>query len=162
MESHDFRRYGHQLVDWMADYFESVARLPVTPPVEPGDVLQRLPSVPPSQGETFERIFSDFQSIVLPGMTHWNHPGWFAYFPGNNSPPSVLAEMLTATLGAQCMSWATSPAATELEQVTMEWLRCMIGLPAGFTGVIQDTASTATLVALLSARERAVTLAGSA
>jgi aromatic-L-amino-acid decarboxylase len=88
-------------------------------------------------------------------MTHWNHPGWFAYFPGNNSPPSILAEMLTATLGAQCMSWATSPAATELEQVTMEWLRQMLGLPLGFIGVIQDTASTATLVALLSARERA-------
>ena len=83
-------------------------------------------------------------------MTHWNHPGWFAYFPGNNSPPSILAEMLTATMGAQCMSWATSPAATELEQVTMDWLRQMLGLPAEFTGVIQDTASTATLVALLS------------
>jgi aromatic-L-amino-acid/L-tryptophan decarboxylase len=89
-------------------------------------------------------------------MTHWNHPGWFAYFPGNNSPASVLAEMLTATLGAQCMSWATSPAATELEQVTLEWLRQMLGLPNEFVGVIQDTASTATLVALLSARERAL------
>ncbi len=155
MEPHDFRRYGHQLVDWMADYFETVARLPVTPPVEPGDVLRRLPSVPPSHGEAFEEIFSDFQSIVLPGMTHWNHPGWFAYFPGNNSPPSVLAEMLTATMGAQCMSWATSPAATELEQMMMQWLRRMLGLPEGFAGVIQDTASTATLVALLSARERA-------
>jgi aromatic-L-amino-acid decarboxylase len=88
-------------------------------------------------------------------MTHWNHPGWFAYFPGNNSPPSVLGEMLTAAMGAQCMSWATSPAATELEQVVMDWLRRMMGLPAEFTGVIQDTASTATLVALLSARERA-------
>jgi aromatic-L-amino-acid decarboxylase len=92
-------------------------------------------------------------------MTHWNHPGWFAYFPANNSPPSVLAEMLTATLGAQCMSWATSPAATELEQVTMEWLRRMLDLPTGFVGVIQDTASTATLVALISARERATSFA---
>ncbi|HEX2250211.1 MAG TPA: aminotransferase class I/II-fold pyridoxal phosphate-dependent enzyme, partial [Gemmatimonadales bacterium] len=155
MEPHDFRRYGHQLVDWMADYFETVARLPVTPPVEPGDVLQQLPALPPSRSEPFEQIFSDFQSIVLPGMTHWNHPGWFAYFPGNNSPPSVLAEMLTATMGAQCMSWATSPAATELEQMMMEWLRRMLDLPDGFVGVIQDTASTATLVALLSARERA-------
>jgi aromatic-L-amino-acid decarboxylase len=100
-------------------------------------------------------VFRDFSEIVMPGMTLWNHPGWFAYFPGNNSPPSVLAEMLTATLGAQCMSWATSPAATELEQVTMEWLRQMLELPSGFVGVIQDTASTATLVALLSARERA-------
>jgi aromatic-L-amino-acid/L-tryptophan decarboxylase len=90
----------------------------------------------------------------MPGMTLWNHPGWFAYFPGNNSPPSVLAEMLTATIGAQCMSWATSPAATELEQVVMDWIRQMIGLPDQFVGVIQDTASTATLVALLTARER--------
>jgi aromatic-L-amino-acid/L-tryptophan decarboxylase len=93
-------------------------------------------------------------------MTHWNHPGWFAYFAGNNSPPSILAEMLTATLGAQCMSWQTSPAATELEQVTMSWLAQMLALPSGFTGAIQDTASTATLVALLSARERAGKFAG--
>ena len=100
-------------------------------------------------------LFDDFKAVILPGMTHWSHPGWFAYFPGNNSPPSILAEMLTATMAAQCMSWDTSPAATELEQVMMEWLRQMLGLPEGFTGVIQDTASTATLVALLSARERA-------
>src|SRR5690606_3081190 len=105
--------------------------------------------------EPFEQIIEDFKGIILPGVTQWNHPGWFGYFPANNSPPSILAEMLTATLGAQCMSWATSPAATELEQVVMEWLRQLLGLPAEFTGVIQDTSSTATLVALLSARERA-------
>jgi aromatic-L-amino-acid/L-tryptophan decarboxylase len=151
----EFRRHAHQLVDWMADYFEHVAQLPVTPELEPGDILGRLPSSPPEEAEPFERLFADFKSIVLPGMTLWNHPGWFAYFPANNSPPSVLAEMLTATLGAQCMSWATSPAATELEQLVMEWLRRMIGLPDRFVGVIQDTASTATLVAVLSARERA-------
>jgi aromatic-L-amino-acid/L-tryptophan decarboxylase len=151
----EFRRHAHQLVDWMADYFEHVAQLPVTPELEPGDILRRLPSSPPEEAEPFERLFADFKSIVLPGMTLWNHPGWFAYFPANNSPPSVLAEMLTATLGAQCMSWATSPAATELEQLVMEWLRRMIGLPEQFVGVIQDTASTATLVAVLSARERA-------
>src|SRR6187551_1879428 len=139
----------------MADYLDGVSKLPVTPGVEPGDIARRLPSSPPEQGEPFEQLFADFQSVVLPGMTHWNHPGWFAYFPGNNSPPSILAEMLTATLGAQCMSWATSPAATELEQVVMDWLRQMVGLPPEFVGVIQDTASTATLVALLSARERA-------
>ena len=98
---------------------------------------------------------NDFGQLIVPGMTHWGHPGFFAYFPSNASPPSMLAEMLTAAIGAQCMSWQTSPAATELEQVTMEWLRQMLGLPAGFTGVIQDTASTATLVALLTARERA-------
>jgi aromatic-L-amino-acid decarboxylase len=151
----EFRRHAHQLVDWMADYFRDVGQLPVTPDVRPGDVRRQLPASPPEQGEPFQQLFEDFTRIVMPGMTHWNHPGWFAYFPGNNSPASVLAEMLTATLGAQCMSWATSPAATELEQVTMEWLRQMLCLPDGFTGVIQDTASTATLVALLSARERA-------
>src|SRR5919106_766130 len=155
MLPNEFRRHAHQLVDWMADYFENVARLPVTPELEPGDILRRLPASPPEEGEPFQRLFADFESIVMPGMTLWNHPGWFAYFPANNSPPSVLAEMLTATLGAQCMSWATSPAATELEQLVMGWLRQMIGLPDQFVGVIQDTASTATLVALLSARERA-------
>ena len=155
MHPDEFRRHAHELVDWMADYFARVGDLPVTPPVRPGDIRRQLPDAPPEGGEPFEALFADFQRIILPGMTHWNHPGWFAYFPGNNSPPSVLAEMLTATMGAQCMSWATSPAATELEQVVMDWLRRMIGLPTGFTGVIQDTASTATLVALLSARERA-------
>lgn len=155
MDPDEFRRHAHQLVDWMADYFRDVGQLPVTPAVKPGDILRQVPGAPPEQGEPFEQVLQDFSQIVLPGMTHWNHPGWFAYFPGNNSPPSVLAEMLTATLGAQCMSWATSPAATELEQATMEWLRRMLGLPSGFVGVIQDTASTATLVALLSARERA-------
>jgi aromatic-L-amino-acid decarboxylase len=155
MHADEFRRHAHQLVDWMADYFRDVGQLPVTPDVQPGDVRRQLPPSPPEQGEPFQQLFEDFGRIVMPGMTHWNHPGWFAYFPGNNSPPSVLAEMLTATLGAQCMSWATSPAATELEQVTMEWLRRMLCLPGSFTGVIQDTASTATLVALLSARERA-------
>ena len=155
MQPDEFRRHGHHLVDWMADYMRNVGELPVTPSVRPGDIVRQLPDAPPEAGEPFERFFQDFTDIIVPGMTHWNHPGWFAYFPGNNSPASVLAEMLTATLGAQCMSWATSPAATELEQVTMEWLRQMLGLPEDFTGVIQDTASTATLVALLSARERA-------
>ena len=154
MDSEEFRRHAHQLVDWMADYFRDVGSLPVTPAVQPGDILRQI-AQPPENGESFDRLFRDFREIILPGMTHWNHPGWFAYFPGNNSPPSVLAEMLTATLGAQCMSWATSPAATELEQGMMEWLRRMLGLPEGFVGAIQDTASTATLVALLSAREKA-------
>jgi aromatic-L-amino-acid decarboxylase len=102
-----------------------------------------------------ETIFEDFKQIVLPGITHWQHPSWFAYFPANNSPPSVLAELLTAALGAQCMIWQTSPAAAELEEVVMEWLRKMLGLPEGMSGVIQDTASTATLCALLTAREKA-------
>ncbi|HEY7613147.1 MAG TPA: pyridoxal-dependent decarboxylase [Gemmatimonadales bacterium] len=155
MHPDEFRRHAHELVDWMADYMARVGELPVTPPVAPGDVRRRLPASPPDAGEPFESLFEDFRELILPGMTHWNHPGWFAYFPGNNSAPSVLGEMLTATIGAQCMSWVTSPAATELEQVVLEWLREMVGLPGAFVGSIQDTASTATLVALLSARERA-------
>jgi aromatic-L-amino-acid/L-tryptophan decarboxylase len=155
MHPDEFRRHAHQLVDWMANHMTRVGELPVVPNVRPGEIRGRLPASPPEQGEPFEAMFRDFQQVILPGMTLWNHPGWFAYFPGNNSPPSILGEMLTAALGAQCMSWATSPAATELEQMVMDWLRQMLGLPPSFVGVIQDTASTATLVALLSARERA-------
>jgi aromatic-L-amino-acid decarboxylase len=155
MNPEEFRHHAHQLVDWMADYFRDVGTLPVTPNVEPGDILQQIAAAPPEDSEPFSLVFQDFRKIILPGMTHWNHPGWFAYFPANNSPASVIAEMLTATMGAQCMSWATSPAATELEQAMMEWLRQMLGLPPAFVGVIEDTASTATLVALLSARESA-------
>jgi aromatic-L-amino-acid/L-tryptophan decarboxylase len=154
MNPDEFRRHAHAAVDWMADYLAGVAELPITPDTTPGQIRRALPSEAPASGEPFETMFRDFRELILPGMTHWNHPGWFAYFPCNNSPPSILAEMLTSVLDAQCMSWATSPAATELEQVTMDWLRQMLGLPAEFVGVIQDTASTATLVALLSARER--------
>jgi aromatic-L-amino-acid decarboxylase len=155
MHPDEFRQHAHQLADWMADYFRDVGTMPVTPGMQPGDILRQISSEPPEHGEPFQRLFQDFRDIIMPGMTHWNHPGWFAYFPANNSQPSVLAEMLTAALGAQCMSWATSPAATELEQAMMEWLRRMLALPPEFVGVIQDTASTATLLALLSARERA-------
>ncbi len=155
MNPEEFRRHGHALVDWMADYFAGAAELPITPDVAPGQIRRAIPPAPPTAGEPFETLFRDFRELIVPGMTHWNHPGWFAYFPGNNSPPSVLGEMLTAAIGAQCMSWSNSPAGTDLEQVVMDWLRQMIGLPPEFVGVIQDTASTATLVALLSARERA-------
>ena len=155
MDPEEFRRHGHQLVDWMSDYLQGVGDLPITPAVRPGEIRSSLPASPPVAGEPFSALFDDFRRQIVPGMTHWNHPGWFAYFPGNNSPPSILGEMLTATMGAQCMSWITSPAAAELEQVMMDWLRQMLDLPDAFVGVIQDTASTATLVALLSARERA-------
>ena len=155
MKNEDFRRFGHRFVDWIADYFENIEKLPVVPPVEPGDIKKRIPAVPPARGEAMETIFGDFEADILPGITHWQHPGWFAYFPANNSPASVLAEFLTAGLGAQCMTWQTSPAAAELEETVLDWLRQMIGLPDGFSGVIQDTASTATLCALLSSRERA-------
>ncbi len=155
MTPDDFRRHAHRVADWMADYLRDVHTLPVLPDVRPGDLRRALPPSPPVAAEPFDRIFADFERLIVPGMTHWNHPGFFAYFPANTSPPSILAEMLTATMGAQCMSWLTSPAATELEQVTMEWVAEMLALPAGFTGVIHDTGSTSTLVALISARERA-------
>ena len=155
MNHETFRAVAHQVVDWMADHLRDVEALPVVPDVAPGEIRAALPAAPPEGAEPFEAIWSDFLRIVVPGMTHWNHPGWFAYFPANHSPPAILAEMAVTALGAQCMSWQTSPAATELEQVCMDWLRQLLGLPDAFTGVIQDTASSSTLVALLSARERA-------
>ena len=155
MEKELFRQFGYRFIDWVADYFDQVEKYPVRSRVEPGEVKGRLPASPPQRGEPMERIFQDFQEIIIPGITHWQHPGWFAYFPANNSPASVLAELLTAGIGAQCMIWQTSPVATELEEVVLEWLRKMIGLPEGMVGMIQDTASTATLCALLTAREKA-------
>lgn len=154
MDHNEFRRHAHAMVDWMADYLEQLEERSVKARVSPGQIAARLPAAGPVSGEHMEVIFGDFRHLILPGMTHWQHPMFMAYFPANSSGPSVLAEMLTATLGAQCMSWETSPAAAELEGRVMEWLRDWLGLPAGFEGVIQDTASTATLCALLSARER--------
>ncbi|MGM0545734.1 MAG: pyridoxal phosphate-dependent decarboxylase family protein, partial [Bacteroidota bacterium] len=154
MNNEEFRKHAHQLVDWIADYFEEVETYPVKPDVQPGDILTQLPDEAPLEGESFEAQFEDFQNKIMPGMTHWQSPNFMGYFPANTSYPSVLAEMLTATLGAQCMSWLTSPAATELEEQVMEWLRKAIGLPNTFTGVIQSTASTSTLCALLMAREQ--------
>ena len=151
MDKETFLKYGHEFVDWIADYFENIEEFPVLAQVEPGDIAARLPESPPDNSESMEAIFDDFKQIILPGMTHWQHPSFFAYFPANNSEPSVLAEFLIAALGAQCMIWQTSPAATELEEVVMEWLRKMLGLPDRFKGVIQDTASTSTLCALLCA-----------
>ena len=155
MDKELFRRYGHEFVDWIADYMENIEKLPVMSRVNPGDIKAKIPVAPPQKAESMDRIFDDFKNIILPGITHWQHPGWHAYFPANNSPASVLGEMLTAGIGAQCMIWQTSPAAAELEDAVLEWLRQMLGLPEGMAGVIQDTASTATLCALLSARERA-------
>lgn len=154
MDSNQFRKEAHKLVDWMADYMEKVEDYPVKPDVEPGDISRQLPKSAPEESEPFEDIFKDFEEIIMPGMTHWESPYFMGYFPANKSYPSVLAEMLTATLGAQCMSWLTSPAATELEERMMVWLRDLIGLPEIFTGVIEDTASTSTLCALLMAREQ--------
>ncbi len=154
MNTKDFRKYAHELVDWMADFMETVEQYSVRSQVKPQDIIRQLPQQPPEDGEAFESIMADFNRIIMPGMTHWQHPSFHAYFPGNASPPSILAEMLTATLGAQCMIWQTSPSAAELEERMMEWLRDMLGLPKNFIGVIQDTASTATLTAILTAREK--------
>ncbi len=154
MEREEFRKRAHEMVDWMADYYEHVEQYPVKSQVKPGEIIKQLPQSPPKTGESFDTIFADFQKVIMPGITHWQHPSFFAYFNANTSFPSLLGEMLTAALGAQCMSWQTSPAATELEERVMEWVAELIGLPVGFTGVIQDTASTATMCALISAREK--------
>ena len=154
MDTHDFRRLGHELVDWVADYRERIAEYPVMSRVRPGEVAARLPAEPPRRAEGLATISADLERVVLPGITHWNHPGFFAYFPSNSDLSSVLADLVSSGLGVQGMSWQTSPAATEVEDVVMEWLRQMLGLSDAFTGVIQDTASTATLCALLCARER--------
>lgn len=154
MDHEDFRTHGHALVDWLADHFRDLERQRIVPAVTPGAIRAAFPAAAPEEGAPFEAIFAEFEQTILPGMSHWGHPGWMAYFPSNGSPPSLLAEFLATGLGAQCMSWITSPAATELEQVTMAWLRDLLGLPAHLTGVIQDTASSSTLVAVLTARER--------
>ncbi len=154
MKPGEFRKYAHELVEWMATYMENVESYPVKSKVNPGEIFARIPDDPPLEPESFEKFFGDFEKIIMPGITHWQSPNFFAYFPANSSPPSVLAEMLTSTLAAQCMIWETSPAAAELEEKVMNWLRDATGLPASFEGVIQDSASTATLTAILTAREK--------
>jgi aromatic-L-amino-acid decarboxylase len=154
MNLEEFRKYAHQFADWMADYYENIEKYPVKSQVKPGKILNKLPDLPPVRGESMDQIFTDFQNIILPGITHWQNPNFFAYFTANTSFPSILAEMLTAAIASQCMIWETSPAAAELEEKVMNWLRTMIHLPEDFEGVIQDTASTATLVAMLTAREK--------
>ncbi len=154
MDIDHFREYGHELVEWMAAYFENIENYPVKPDIIPGDISKKLPVPPPEESVGFTEIMKDFNEIILPGITHWQSPNFFAFFPSNSSYPSLLAEMLTASLGVQGMVWETSPAAAELEEVVMNWLKQMTGLPSSWQGVIQDTASTSTLVALISARER--------
>jgi len=154
MDANEFRRLGHELVDWIAAYRERIETLPVMSPVKPGEIRARFPKEPPRGGGRLAEAIAAVDRDVLPGITHWNHPSFFAYFPSNTSYASILADLLGAGLGAQGMSWQTSPAATEVEEVVMEWLRQMVALPDTFTGVVHDTASTATLCGLLCARER--------
>jgi aromatic-L-amino-acid decarboxylase len=161
MTPDEFRTHGRQVIDWIADYLERVEELPVMSQVEPGDIRAKLPSHPPTKGEPFEAVLSDLDEIILPGITHWQSPNFFGYFPANSSGPAILGDLVSSGLGVQGMLWATSPAATELETHMMDWLVEMLGLPERFSsagaggGVIQDSASSATLAALLAAREQA-------
>jgi aromatic-L-amino-acid decarboxylase len=155
MEKEEFRKRAHELVDWMADYLIQKENYPVTPQIQPRAIFDQIPDSAPEKGESFDAILEDFKEIIVPGMTHWQHPAFFGYFPANNSEPSILAEMLMSTLGAQCMSWLTSPAATELEERVCDWIRDAKGIDKTWKGCIHDTASTATLSALLAAREKA-------
>jgi aromatic-L-amino-acid decarboxylase len=155
MNPEEFRRVGHQLIDWIADYRARVAEFPVRSKVEPGAVRAQLPQVPPVAPEPFEGIMSDLEEIILPGLSHWQHPNFFGYFPSNGELSSVLGDYLSTGLGVLGLSWQSSPALTELEELVTDWMRQMVGLSDAWSGVIQDTASACTLVALLCARERA-------
>lgn len=159
MDAKQFRQLGHALVDWIADYRETLAARPVMSPARPGEIKARLPGAPPEHGGGAGELIARLEADVMPGITHWNHPGFFAYFPSITSYASILGDLACAGLGVQGMSWQTSPAATEIEEVMMDWLRQMIGLSEAWTGVIHDTASTATLSALICARERRSELA---
>lgn len=158
----EFRTHGHDLIDWIADYIGSVEHRPVGSTVTPGEVRSQLPAHPPAEAESFDDVMADVERVVVPGLTQWQHPGFFAYFPSNTSFPSILGELLSAGLGVQGMSWVTSPACTEVETLMLDWMQELLGLPDAFRstsatggGVIQGTASEATLVAILSARWRA-------
>ena len=156
MTSDDFRRHGHALVEWIAEYLEHSDKYPVLARVRPGDITAALPSEAPETGESFDTIMADFERVLVPGLTHWNHPSFFAYFAITASPPGVLAEFLSAALNQQAMLWRTSPAATELESVALRWLARLVGVPDVFEGVIYDTASIGSMHALAAARHAAV------
>jgi aromatic-L-amino-acid decarboxylase len=165
MSPEEFRRYGHAVVDWIADYQSQVENFPVLSRVKPGEIRANLPPSAPIQGEPFERLLADVDRVIMPGITHWQSPNYFAYFTANVSGPSILGDLLSSGLGVQGMLWSTSPACTELETHVLDWLVPMLGLPEKFLstsaggGVIQDTASSASLCALLAARERATQFA---
>jgi aromatic-L-amino-acid/L-tryptophan decarboxylase len=160
MNGNEFRNWSQKAAAWGADYREGLRDLPVRAQTKPGAIFNAVPSDAPEAPESMENIFADFERIILPGITHWQHPRFFAYFPANAAPASVIAEQLISTMAAQCMLWQTSPAATELETRVLDWLRRALGLPDGFSGVIQDSASSATLAAVLVMRERALNWAG--
>ncbi|MFT3767586.1 MAG: pyridoxal-dependent decarboxylase [Minicystis sp.] len=154
MTPEEFRRLGHQLVDWIADHRAKIAERPVMSPVEPGAVRAQLPATPPAEPEPFDAVFRDLDRIIVPGLSLWQHPSFFGYFPSNAELSSVLGDYLSTGLGVLGLSWQSSPALTELEEVVTDWMRQMVGLSEAWSGVIQDTASTSTLIALLCAREK--------
>ncbi len=154
MPAEEFRRAGHQLVDWIADFFNSVYQLPVLPNVKPGDIRNQLPDTAPEVGEEWERIFTDIDRIIMPGMTHWNHPRFFAYFSITGSGPGVLGELLAAALNNNAMLWKSGPSSTELEKTVLDWMRQMLGLPDEFWGIVYDTASVSSMHAIAAAREK--------
>jgi aromatic-L-amino-acid decarboxylase len=148
VNNEEFRQYGHDVVDWLAAYLRDIRQYPVLPNMQPGDLVDRLPAHAPDFGEPMDAILEDFQSSLVPALTHWNHPRFFAYFAISASPPGILAEMLAAGLNVNGMLWKSCPALTELEQVTLGWLRQWMGLPEEFFGIIYDTASVSTLHAI--------------
>jgi aromatic-L-amino-acid decarboxylase len=156
MQSEEFRAAAHQAVDWMADYLRDVGDYPVLAAVKPGDLIHQLPASGPEHGESMDQILRDFRELILPGVTHWNHPRFFGYFSNSASGPGILGEMLAAALNVNHMLWKSGPSPTELEQVTLSWLRQWLGLPAEFFGMIHDTASTSTMHAVIAAREAVV------
>jgi aromatic-L-amino-acid decarboxylase len=155
MTSAEFRRYGHQAIDWVADYLDGAARYPVFPAVKPGELTDALPQCGPEHGESMQAIFADFERLIVPAMTHWNHPGFMAYFAISASPEGVLGELFSAALNSNGMLWKTAPAITELEQVTLRWLRRWMGLPDEWFGLLYDTASVGSMHAIAAARQAA-------
>lgn len=153
MNKEDFRRFGHEFVDWIADYFDRIEDLPVLAAIEPGDLKAKLPSVPPQHGEPMDQILADLDRLIVPALTHWSHPSFFAYFATSTSAPGIFGELLAAAFDNKAMLWRTSPASTELEEVTLDWLRQMMGLDPGMIGIIYDTASVSSMHAIAAARE---------
>ena len=160
MDEEEFRHWSRRAADWGVDYRETLRDRPVRAQTRPGDIIKQIAEAPPENGEAMEAIFADFERIVPDGLTHWQHPRFFAYFPANAAPASIIADYLVTSIAAQCMLWQTSPAATEMETRVVDWLRQAMGLPGGFSGVIQDSASTATLAAVLVMREKALAWKG--
>src|SRR5882762_2524525 len=153
MSTEDFRRFGHQLIDWISDYFADIEKFPVLSKIEPGELKGRLPIAPPEKGEPMQQILADVDRLIVPALTHWSHPSFFAYFATSTSAPGIFGELLSAAFDNKAMLWRTSPASTELEEVALDWLRQMMGLDAGLTGIIYDTASVSSMHAIAAARE---------